>query len=239
MELFTVRWLYEDEQGILACHLLELTSNWSCNLFSHPRLTLNHLSLSLSLSWWCNPIIYTQTTVLCLWGVMSVLMAERWAACLRGSEGEGGRVGEGQGGCGWRGWKSIMYTDCLPGWLAGYPSGTASHFLSTSPNFLLYFSALYLFYQQTVKWLQCTPTKKKRCQLTTGWNTRVEMTKHVQTEIILNSNPPPHSLFFTVSLTAQWNIHHSPPTTCPHEKKKDPQWCEKTKKGGGVENPYT
>lgn len=105
--------------------LLAICSNWPQTdlvICFHIPDWLSTISLLLSLSWWCNPIIYTQTTVLCLWGVTSVLMAERWAACLRGSEGEGGRVGEGQGGCGWRGWKSIMYTDRLPAWLAGWLS---------------------------------------------------------------------------------------------------------------------
>lgn len=54
------------------------------------------------------------------------LMAERWAACLRGCGGVEGWVG------GWGRdvlWKeSILYS--LSAWLDGYSSGTASHFLS-------------------------------------------------------------------------------------------------------------
>lgn len=54
---------------------------------------------------------------------------------------EGGKGGAGEG----RGDENPLYiqTACL----AGYPSGTASHFLSTSLSFLL-LSALHLFYQQ-------------------------------------------------------------------------------------------
>jgi len=51
--------------------------------------------------------------------------------------------GEGRGGAG--GSENPLYTQTVC--LAGYPSGTASHFLSTSPSsFLL--SAIHLFYQQ-------------------------------------------------------------------------------------------
>lgn len=58
----------------------------------------------------------------------------------------------GTGRCWGGGSENPLYiqTACL----AGYPSGTASHFLSTSPSFLLFLSALHLFYQQTAKLLQ-------------------------------------------------------------------------------------
>lgn len=69
---------------------------------------------ALQLSWWWSPIIYVQTTVLLLWKVKWVLMAERWAACLKGKEDEGGWEGE-EGRC-WGKWKSIIYR--LPAWLA-------------------------------------------------------------------------------------------------------------------------
>jgi len=42
-------------------------------------------------------------------------------------------------------------------WLAGYPSGTASHFLSTSHSFpllLLLLFPLHLFSPQKAKWVQ-------------------------------------------------------------------------------------
>lgn len=73
--------------------------------------------LALSSQRW-TPIIYIQTPVLCLRGVKCALMAERWAACLKGQEGEGGQEGKGGTGVGVGGWKSILYTDCLPGWLS-------------------------------------------------------------------------------------------------------------------------
>lgn len=73
-----------------------------------------------------------------------------------------------EGGAGVGGWKSIIYTHRLPACLAGYPTGTASHFLSTSTTSSSQNSTCSIRRRKN-------KTKQKRLhRLTTGWTTRLK-----------------------------------------------------------------
>lgn len=102
--------------------------------------------------------------------------------------------------------------------LAGYPSGTASHFLSTFPHFLLLLSVLHLFYQQN----DFQTNKNRLRQLTTGQNTRLRLTKHTRRDNPHPSPMPP--IFFPVSFPAPCNLHAH---ACPFPETK---WHEINKK---------
>lgn len=200
----TMSWLYEGEQGILAYDAVSLNLPQT-NIWSQPSrfLTLGSLNGDRLSS------IYRP----CLWGVKCVLMAKRWAACLKvrnAKEEARGREVLGEVKI------HYIYTDCRPGWLSIWNCKSFPLYLASSFLPLLLLSALHLFYQQNAKWLQTQKRKQKRqCQLTTGQNTRLKMTKHIYGEIIL-THPPcwisyiaPFPFPLPVSFT---------PTTCPFQK---------------------
>lgn len=99
----------------------------------------------------------------CLSEVKCEMMAERWAACLKEREVERG------GRCRGGGVKiHYIYTHRLPACLAGYPTGTASHFLSTSTTSSSQNSTCSIRRRKN-------KTKQKRLhRLTTGWTTRLK-----------------------------------------------------------------
>lgn len=115
-----------------------------------------------------SPIIYKQTTALCLWGVKRTSTAERWAACLRGSEGEGEEEREVFGR--WREGVKIhyIYTDCLPGWL----------FIRNCKSFPLHLALLPSPSPPPSSLLSTPPVLSADSEMiTTGQNTRLKMTK--------------------------------------------------------------
>lgn len=127
------------------------------------------------------------------------MMAERWAACLKEKEVERG------GRCRGGGVKiHYIYTHRLPGWLAGYPSGTASHFLSTSTTSSSQNSTCSIRRRKnkTKQKTNKQTKQKRRRRLTTGWTTRLK-TKTRTHRADLN----PHNRLLTCL---------SPPSPRPH-----------------------
>lgn len=128
------------------------------------------------------------------------MMAERWAACLKEKEVE--RGGRCRGGGGVK--IHYIYTHRLPGWLAGYPSGTASHFLSTSTTSSSQNSTCSIRRRKnkTKQKTNKQTKQKRRRRLTTGWTTRLK-TKTRTHRADLN----PHNRLLTCL---------SPPSPRPH-----------------------
>lgn len=107
----------------------------------------------------------------CLSGVKCEMVAERWAACLKEKEVErGGRCRGGVGG------ENPLYIHTQTAWLAGYPTGTASHFLSTSTTSSSQNSTCSIRRRKNkTKQKPNKQTKqKRRRRLTTGWTTRLK-----------------------------------------------------------------
>lgn len=140
----------------------------------------------------------------------------------RGEQHAWGEVKAKVGGTGrcWGGeWKSIIYTDCLPGWLS----------IRNCKSFPLYLALLPPLPLSTPPVLSAdseiiTKPKNRQRRLTTRRNTRLKMTKHVQPEIIQTHPPILDSSYFSVSLPAPRNLHTN---NMPLSKKhSDMNWKE-------------
>lgn len=197
--------------GFSATVSLNLPQTHVWSLFSHPWLALSSLSMVNAYHLYTDYSALPLRSQVCIDGREVSSMPEgKWRRRREGREVLGGRENP-----------LYIQTACL----AGYPSGTASHFLSTLLSLLL--SAPHLFYQQRAKWSQ---NQKNRRRLTTGQNTRLKMTKHTQAEI--NLALPPHwipSIFpFPFLLPVTFT-----PTACPFPKTQRRELNKKSKNKRG------
>lgn len=138
---------------------------------------------------------------------------------LKWREGEGGRGGEGKGGAG--GSENPLYTQTAC--LAGYPSGTASHFLSTSPSSFLLLPPLSnspVLSTESRNDKKKKKTEKKQRWRATGRNTRRKMTKHADAE----TTPHPSQPLRNFS-SSPCNLH---PRDKPFSKNTE-TWIKKSK----------